>query len=145
MLQVVYQYLVHILPPATGNCPYWISDRGIGGEEMISWLIYTEVMWLMNPISTVRCAINCTLKTGIKHKGSTLITNIQLTLIISTSLISNNCLSRSKNLVPILTTGNKILWKRGEIAPKSNFSSFPQYFQCTWLSLSQTLMTQTTS
>ena len=28
-----------------------------------------------------------------------------------------------------LTTGHKILWKRGEIAPKSNFSSFPQYFQ----------------
>ena len=26
-----------------------------------------------------------------------------------------------------LTTGKKILWKRGEIAP--NFSSFPQYFQ----------------
>ena len=26
-----------------------------------------------------------------------------------------------------LTTGKKILWKRGEIAPK--FSSFPQYFQ----------------
>ena len=28
-----------------------------------------------------------------------------------------------------LTTGNKILWKRGEIAP--NFSSFPQYLQYT--------------
>ena len=28
-----------------------------------------------------------------------------------------------------LITGKKILWKRGEIAPKSNFSSFPQYFQ----------------
>ena len=31
-----------------------------------------------------------------------------------------------------LTTGKKILWKTGEIAPKllrSNFSSFPQYFQ----------------
>ena len=27
-----------------------------------------------------------------------------------------------------LTTGKKILWKKGEIAP-SNFSSFPQYFQ----------------
>ena len=23
---------------------------------------------------------------------------------------------------------NKIMWKRGEIAPKSNFSSFPHYF-----------------
>ena len=28
-----------------------------------------------------------------------------------------------------LPTGNKILWKRREIAPRSNFSSFPQYFQ----------------
>ena len=27
-----------------------------------------------------------------------------------------------------LPTGNKILWKRGEIAPRSNFSSFPKYF-----------------
>ena len=27
-----------------------------------------------------------------------------------------------------LTAGNKILWKREEIAPRSNFSSFPQYF-----------------
>ena len=28
-----------------------------------------------------------------------------------------------------LTTGKKILWKRGEILLRSNFSSFPQYFQ----------------
>ena len=27
-----------------------------------------------------------------------------------------------------ISTGNKILWKRGEIAPK-DFSSFPQYFE----------------
>ena len=45
---------------------------------------------------------------------------IQLTLLIPTSLISNNRLSPSENLI----TGNKILWKRGEI-----FSSFPQCFQ----------------
>ena len=38
---------------------------------------------------------------------------IQSTLVISTSLISNNRLSRSENQ----TTGNKILWKWGEIAP----------------------------
>ena len=59
---------------------------------------------------------------------------LQLTLVTSTSLISNNRLSRSENLVLFyhgnLTTANKILWKREEIAPKrSNFSSFPQYFQ----------------
>ena len=51
----------------------------------------------------------------------------QSTLVISTSLILNNRLSRSENLVPFkhenLATGNKILWKR------SNFSFFPQYFQ----------------
>ena len=50
---------------------------------------------------------------------------VQLTLVISTSLISNNRLSQSENLVPVkhenLTTGNKILWKRGEIAPKEQF------------------------
>ena len=28
-----------------------------------------------------------------------------------------------------LTRGKKILWRRGEIALRSNFSSFPQYFQ----------------
>ena len=27
-----------------------------------------------------------------------------------------------------MTTGNKIMWKRGEIAPRSNFSSFPHYY-----------------
>ena len=46
---------------------------------------------------------------------------IQSTLVISTSLISNNCLSRSENLVPVLTQRStnryKILWKREEIAP----------------------------
>ena len=49
------------------------------------------------------------------------IEQIQSTLVISTSFTSNNRLSRSENLVPIsygnLTTGNKILQKRGEIAP----------------------------
>ena len=53
---------------------------------------------------------------------------IQSTIVISNSLISNNRLSRSENLVPVLTQrstkGNKILCKRGEIAPY-----FPQYFQ----------------
>ena len=28
-----------------------------------------------------------------------------------------------------LTTGKKILWKRAEIAPRSNLTSFAQYFQ----------------
>ena len=28
----------------------------------------------------------------------------------------------------IMTTGNKIMWKRGEIAPRSNFSSFSHYY-----------------
>ena len=45
---------------------------------------------------------------------------IQSTLIISTSLISNSHLNRSEILVLFLhrnlRTGNKILWKRGEIA-----------------------------
>ena len=45
--------------------------------------------------------------------------HIQSTLVISTSLISNNRLSRTEMLVPVLTqrSTNKILWKRGEIAP----------------------------
>ena len=51
--------------------------------------------------------------------------DIQLTLVISTSLISNNRLSRSKIWSLFkhenLPTGNKILWKRGEIAPKEQF------------------------
>ena len=63
---------------------------------------------------------------------------IQLTFIISTSLISNNCLSRSENLLEVkiwsllkhenLTIGNKILWKRGEIAPKEQFLLFSTIF-----------------
>ena len=54
--------------------------------------------------------------------------HLQSTFVISTSFIPNNRLTRNENLIPVLTwksntTGNKILWKR------SNFSSFPQYFQ----------------
>ena len=50
-------------------------------------------------------------------------------LVISTSLISNNRLSRSEIVVPVfihgnLRTGNKILWKRGEIAPQEQFLLF---------------------
>ena len=53
---------------------------------------------------------------------------IQSIFVISTSLISNNRLSRSEDLVPgILTAGDKILWETGTI--RSNFSPFPQYFQ----------------
>ena len=48
-----------------------------------------------------------------------LILTLQQTLVISTSLISNKHLSRSENMSMFshgnLTTGNKILWKRGEI------------------------------
>ena len=60
---------------------------------------------------------------------------IQLTFVISTSLISNNRLSRSENLVPDkhenLTTGKKYCWKEEKLFLRSNFSSFPQYFQYT--------------
>ena len=57
---------------------------------------------------------------------------IQLTLVISTSLISNTAylevkiwsLPKDENL----TTGNKILWKRGDIAPKEQFLLFSTVF-----------------
>ena len=51
--------------------------------------------------------------------------DIQSTLVISTSLISNNRLFRTENLVPVFTRkSNNRLTKY-----RSNFSSFPQYFQ----------------
>ena len=58
------------------------------------------------------------------------IIHIQPTLVISTSVISNNRLSRGENLNPILnlTTGNKLLWIRGEIAHNEQFLLFPTYF-----------------
>ena len=43
-------------------------------------------------------------------------------LVIATSYISNNRLSRSENLDGYLTTGDKLLWKRGEIVPKESVS-----------------------
>ena len=54
-----------------------------------------------------------------KLEGTYNITSIiQSSLVISTSLFSNNRLFRTVNLVPVLTrksnNGNKILWKRGE-------------------------------
>ena len=58
---------------------------------------------------------------------------IQLTLVFSTSLISNNRLSQSENLVPILTEiyqqATKYCGKEEKLLLRSNFSSFPQYFQ----------------
>ena len=67
--------------------------------------------------------------------------HIQSTLVISTSVTSNNRLARRENLALVITrnlkSGYKILWKRGEIAPGeqfgSNFSPFPQYFQYIFL------------
>ena len=64
--------------------------------------------------------------------------NIQLTLAISNSLISNNRLSRITAYLEVkilsllkhknLTTGKKKLWKRGEIAPKEQFLLFSTIF-----------------
>ena len=63
---------------------------------------------------------------------------IQSTLVISTSVISNNCLSRitayleekiwSLFLHQNLKSGYKILWKRGEIAPREQFLPFSTIF-----------------
>ena len=62
---------------------------------------------------------------------------IQPTLVISTSIISNNRLSRRENLVLVLTQksniSKKIVWIRGEILLRSNISPFPQYFQSIFL------------
>ena len=58
---------------------------------------------------------------------------IQLTLVISNSLISNNRLSRSENLVLVLTEiyqqATKYCGKEEKLLLRSNFSSFPHYFQ----------------
>ena len=57
---------------------------------------------------------------------------VQSTLVILTSVISNNRLSRRKNLVLVITkkskTSYKILWKRGEIAPGEQFLPFSTIF-----------------
>ena len=53
---------------------------------------------------------------------------LQSTLIISTSLFSNNRLSRSENLVPVLTQRSTNR-QQNIVEKRSNFSSFPQYFQ----------------
>ena len=74
-------------------------------------------------VSVVNQILCCHSKLN-RHRPSTELYRvcvIQSTLVISTSLISNNRLSRSENLVPVkhrdLPTSNKILWKRGETAP----------------------------
>ena len=53
---------------------------------------------------------------------------VQSTLVISNSLISNNRLSRSENLVPVLTQRSTNR-QQNIVKKRSNFSSFPQYFQ----------------
>ena len=59
---------------------------------------------------------------------------IQSTLVISASLIWTNRFSRSEKSGPWfqrgnLTTANKILLKKEKLLLRSNFSSFPKYFQ----------------
>ena len=59
---------------------------------------------------------------------------IQSTLVISNSFLSNNRLSRSENLVHVLTQRStnrqtKYCGKEEKLLLRSNFSSFPQYFQ----------------
>ena len=54
---------------------------------------------------------------------------IQSTLVISNSLISNNRLSRSQNMVPVLTQRSTNRQQNIVEKRRSNFSSFPQYFQ----------------
>ena len=59
---------------------------------------------------------------------------IQSTLVILTSLISNNRLSRSGNRVPCFNTevyqqATKYCGKEEKLLLRSNFSSFPLYFQ----------------
>ena len=57
--------------------------------------------------------------------------------IISTSIISNNRLSRREKLVLVLTQKSKIslqnIVEREEIAPGEQFLPFPQYFQYIFL------------
>ena len=59
--------------------------------------------------------------------------HVQSTLVISNSLISINRLSRSENLVPVLTENyqqaTKYCGKEEKLLLRSNFSSFSQYFQ----------------
>ena len=51
------------------------------------------------------------------------------TVVISNSLISNNRLSRSENLVPVLTQRSTTRQQNIVEKIRSNFPSFPQYFQ----------------
>ena len=55
--------------------------------------------------------------------------HIQSTLVISNSLIWNNRLSQSENLVPVLTERSTNRQQNIVEKRRSNFSSFPQYFQ----------------
>ena len=54
--------------------------------------------------------------------------DIQSTLVISTSVISNNRLSRRENLVRVLTQKSKIRLQN-IVEKRRNCSSFPQYLQ----------------
>ena len=61
--------------------------------------------------------------------GRRLLQHIQSTLVISTSIISNNRLSRRENLVLVLTQKSKIRLKNIVEKMGSNFSPFPKYVQ----------------
>ena len=75
----------------------------------------------------------CTHKICIQEKKNK---KIHLTLVISTSIISNNRLSERENLVLVLTQKSKISLQN-IVEKRRNcsygFSTSPQYFQCIFL------------
>ena len=82
----------------------------------------------------------CLEKAVLRDSGLSLVTSlIQLTPVISNSLISNNRWSRSENLVVAWTwtTGKTYYGKEEKLLLRSTFSSFPQYFQYTFIYISR--------
>ena len=122
---------MHILSPETDNCPSWISGRERMTVENISWSISTKECYrprrglnLRPPglqsdgvsnwateagnISIIQSRVDC----KIEMSWLTQLSRHRLSRITAYLEMKIWSLFKHENL----TTGNKILWKRGEIA-----------------------------
>ena len=105
--------------------------RGLGQTHGERVGVYGYDYVPLSPLRKLKCTTTTTnsllQRMNIPHISINYYTHIPntATLVISTSIISNNHFSRRENLVLVLTQKsnitNKILWIRGEIAPEKQF------------------------
>ena len=105
----------------------WRKLKAFCLKVVFFFLIYTYLIQISFPSCNVSFE-HLSQSSGNKIKQL----HVQSTLVISTSVISNNRLSRRESLVLVLTWKSKIRWQN-IVEKRRNCSPFSQYFQYIFL------------